>query len=132
MPDYAYDRLSVVDNSFLAIEDPNAHQHVGAVTLFEAGPLRNVDGGIDIDRIREYVAARLHLIPRYRQRLARVPLGTRLVWVVDPERRSVTTYRALLAPRVLGADDAIDAMDLLPGLTIQVASIFESSLDSEV
>jgi len=83
MPDYAFDRLSVVDNSFLAIEDPNSHQHVGAVTLFEAGPLRAPDGGIDIDRVREYVAARLHLIPRYRQRLVRVPLGTRLVWVDD-------------------------------------------------
>ncbi len=83
MSGYAYDRLSVVDNSFLAIEDPNSHQHVGAVTLFEVGPLRHPDGGIDIDRIRDYVASRLHLIPRYRQRLQPVPLGTRLVWVDD-------------------------------------------------
>lgn len=83
MPGYAYDRLSVVDNSFLAIEDPNSHQHVGAVTLFDTGPLPHPDGGIDIDRIRVYVASRLHLIPRYRQRLAPVPLGTRLVWVDD-------------------------------------------------
>jgi hypothetical protein len=50
---------------------------------------------------------------------------------VDPERRSVTTYRALLAPRVLGADDVLDAIDLLPSLTIQVASIFESPFDDE-
>ncbi len=83
MPGYAYDRLSVVDNSFLAIEDPNSHQHVGAVMLFDTGPLRHADGGVDIDRVRAYVAARLHLIPRYRQRLAPVPLGTRLVWVDD-------------------------------------------------
>jgi WS/DGAT/MGAT family acyltransferase len=73
----------VVDNSFLAIEGPNAHMHVGAVTLFDAGPLRRLDGGIDIERIRDYVDARLHLMPRYRQRLAPVPLGTRLVWVDD-------------------------------------------------
>ena len=83
MPGYAYDRLSVVDNSFLAIEDPNSHQHVGAVMLFDTGPLRHPEGGIDIDRVRAYVDARLHLIPRYRQRLAPVPLGTRLVWVDD-------------------------------------------------
>ena len=57
--------------------------HVGAVTLFDAGPLRRPDGGIDIERVRDYVAARLHLMPRYRQRLAPVPLGTRLVWVDD-------------------------------------------------
>jgi Uma2 family endonuclease len=51
--------------------------------------------------------------------------GCRLVWVVDPERRSVTIYRALLFPQVLGADDALDGVDVLPGLTIQVSSIFE-------
>jgi len=49
MPNYAYDRLSVVDNSFLAIEGANSHMHVGAVTVFEAGPLTHPDGGIDVD-----------------------------------------------------------------------------------
>ena len=83
MANYAYDRLSVVDNSFLAIEGANTHMHVGAVTLFEAGPLTRPDGGIDVDRIRDYVASRLHLIPRYRQCLTAVPLGTRLVWIDD-------------------------------------------------
>ena len=58
--------------------------------------------------------------------------GCRLVWVVDPARRTVTTYRALLAPRILGADEALDAIDLLPELTIPVASIFESPRDAEV
>jgi len=83
MPDYAYDRLSVVDNSFLAIEGANTPMHIGAVALFEAGPLTQPDGGINVERIRGYVASRLHLIPRYRQRLAAVPFGTRLVWVDD-------------------------------------------------
>ena len=58
--------------------------------------------------------------------------GCRLVWVVDPERRSVTTYRALLAPLVLGADDTLDGDDVLPDLAIQVASIFESHRDADV
>jgi WS/DGAT/MGAT family acyltransferase len=80
---YAYERLSVVDGSFLAIESPNTHQHVAAVTVFEAGPLARADGGLDFDRIRAYVAARLHLIPRYRQRIVAVPLGTRRVWADD-------------------------------------------------
>jgi len=57
--------------------------------------------------------------------------GCRLVWVVDPDRRCVTTYRTLLFPQIFGADDAIDGMDLLPELTIPVASIFESPLDAE-
>jgi diacylglycerol O-acyltransferase len=83
MQSYAYDRLSVVDNSFLAIESPTTHQHVAAVLVLDAGPLTAPDGGIDIDTIRTYIDSRLHLIPRYRQRLATVPLGNRLVWIDD-------------------------------------------------
>ncbi len=83
MQSYAYDRLSVIDNSFLAIESPTTHQHVAAVLILDAGPLTRPDGGIDIDTIRTYIASRLHLIPRYRQRLATVPLGNRLVWIDD-------------------------------------------------
>lgn len=52
--------------------------------------------------------------------------GCRLVWVVNPARRSVTTYRTVLDPRVLGADDALECEDLIPGLSIRVESIFES------
>jgi WS/DGAT/MGAT family acyltransferase len=83
MPSYAFDRLSVVDNSFLAIESPTTHQHVAAVLILDATPVTLGDGGIDIDTIRTYIDSRLHLIPRYRQRLATVPLGNRLVWIDD-------------------------------------------------
>lgn len=83
MQSYAYDRLSVVDNSFLALESPTSPQHVAAVLCLDARPVSRPDGGIDIDTIRTYIAARLHLIPRYRQRLATVPLGNRLVWIDD-------------------------------------------------
>ena len=57
--------------------------------------------------------------------------GCRLVWVVNPERRSVTTYRGLLAPRVVLADDELDGEDLLPGLRIKVGSIFEPPRETE-
>ncbi|MCC6847457.1 MAG: wax ester/triacylglycerol synthase family O-acyltransferase [Deltaproteobacteria bacterium] len=83
MPSYAFDRLSVVDNSFLAIESPTTPQHVAAVLVLDAASLSQPDDGIDIDTIRTYIESRLHLIPRYRQRLATVPLGNRLVWVDD-------------------------------------------------
>ncbi len=52
--------------------------------------------------------------------------GCRLVWVVDPERRRVTTYRTLLAPRVLGPDDTLEGDDVLPGWSIPVESIFDA------
>jgi WS/DGAT/MGAT family acyltransferase len=77
------ERLSALDASFLAVEDEGTHMHVAAVLLFEAGPLRRPDGGLDIECIREWIAARLHLVPRYRQKLASVPLAAQPVWVDD-------------------------------------------------
>jgi diacylglycerol O-acyltransferase len=80
-----YTRLTALDRSFLDIEDRSVHMHVGATCIFEAGPLRTADGGIDIRRIRDFVRSRLHRIPRYRQRLAWVPLENHPVWVDDDQ-----------------------------------------------
>ncbi len=57
--------------------------HVAAVVTFDIGPLRTKEGGVDVDRIRRHIASKLHLIPRYRMRLARVPLERHPVWVDD-------------------------------------------------
>jgi hypothetical protein len=65
MPTTAYDRLSFLDNSFLLLETPTSPMHVTGTTTFEAESLQTVDGGIDIDKVRDYIASRLHLIPRY-------------------------------------------------------------------
>jgi hypothetical protein len=70
-----YERLSPVDRTFLDLEYPEAHMHVAGVMVFDASPLRTRDDGIDIGKIRKYIASRLHLIPRYRQRIARIPLS---------------------------------------------------------
>lgn len=78
-----HERLSALDDSFLELEDASSHMHIGAVALFEAAPLRTADGGIDLVRLRDAVEAGLHRIPRYRQRLERVPLLRHPVWVDD-------------------------------------------------
>ena len=78
-----YDRLTALDRSFLDIESAQTPMHIAGVFLFEAGPLRRPEGGLDIDRIRDYVASRLPRIPRYRQRLAQIPLEGHPVWVDD-------------------------------------------------
>jgi WS/DGAT/MGAT family acyltransferase len=57
--------------------------HVAATLIFEAGSLVGIDGALDIDRIRAYTASRLHLIPRYRQRLAYMPLDNHPIWIDD-------------------------------------------------
>jgi WS/DGAT/MGAT family acyltransferase len=86
-----YDRLSTLDSSFLALESGHTHMHVAGMVVFEAGPLLDDAGGIDIARIRDHVASKLHLIPRYRQRLARVPLEGHPVWV-DDDRFDITYH----------------------------------------
>jgi diacylglycerol O-acyltransferase len=79
----SYDRLSVQDRLHLDIENAGGPMHVAGVLVFEAGPLAREDGGTDIDRIRELLAARLFLNPRYRQRLVTIPVERHPVWVDD-------------------------------------------------
>ncbi len=72
------DRLTATDASFLAQENPSAHMHLGAVTLFEVPAPAYED-------VLDHVRGRLHLVPRYRQRLSIPPLETgRPLWVDDP------------------------------------------------
>jgi WS/DGAT/MGAT family acyltransferase len=81
--DFAYTRLSELDRSFLVYEGPCSPMHVGAVQILEGDPLRGPGGPIDFDRIVEYVASRLHLLPRYRQRVEDAPVDGHPIWVDD-------------------------------------------------
>ena len=65
-------RLRPLDGSFLRVETPNAHMHVGWSALFEPHPERERP---DLLSLRESILARLHLAPRFRQRLAFPPPG---------------------------------------------------------
>jgi diacylglycerol O-acyltransferase len=78
MPPRHKDRLSAVDASFLAQEKESAHMHVGAVMVFEGPPP-------SYEEFLEQVESRMHLVPRYRQKLAfpRFEMG-RPMWVDDP------------------------------------------------
>src|SRR3954454_7885517 len=73
------DRLTAVDASFLAQETESAHMHVGAATIFDGPAPAYAD-------MADHVRGRLHLVPRYRQRLAVPPLDTgRPLWVDDAD-----------------------------------------------
>jgi len=77
------DRLTALDASFLDLETPSTHMHVGSVAIFEAGPLTREDGGLDFERICGMADAGLRRAPRFRQRLEHVPLSGNPVWVDD-------------------------------------------------
>jgi diacylglycerol O-acyltransferase len=78
MPQDHFDRLTAVDASFLHQEGQNSHMHVGAVSTFEGPPP-------EFEEFLNSLRMRLHLVPRYRQKLAEAPLQTgRPVWIDDP------------------------------------------------
>src|SRR6202140_393654 len=73
------DRLTALDTAFLHLEDDStAHMHVASVMVFEGTAPTPAE-------LVRHVLGRLHLVPRYRQRLADVPFGQgRPVWTDDP------------------------------------------------
>lgn len=99
MTQFNYERLTALDNSFLLLERPNAYMHVASVCIHDAAPLQSEDGGVDIQRIRKGVAGVLHRIPRYRQKLAWIPLAGTPVWVDDAEFRIEYHIRHTALPR---------------------------------
>jgi hypothetical protein len=72
------DRLSSIDASFLAQEHEASHMHVGAVVILEGPPPDRAD-------VLRMIESRLHLVPRYRQKLAFPPFEMgRPFWIDDP------------------------------------------------
>jgi WS/DGAT/MGAT family acyltransferase len=87
------DRLTGLDASFLHLERDSAHMHVAGCSVFtgDAPAYEDLIGAIE---------SRLHLVPRYRQRLAFVPLGQgRPVWVDDPHFNARYHVRHTALPR---------------------------------
>jgi WS/DGAT/MGAT family acyltransferase len=72
------DRLSPLDSVFLHVEDGVTHMHIASCAIFEGPPP-------PYDELVNLVAAKLPLLPRYRQKVRFVPgqIG-RPVWVDDP------------------------------------------------
>jgi WS/DGAT/MGAT family acyltransferase len=94
------DRLTGLDSSFLHLEQNGAHMHVAACMTFQGDSPTH-------DELVNAIEARLHLVPRYRQRLAFVPLQQgRPVWVDDPHFniRYHVRHTALPAP---GGDEEL-------------------------
>jgi diacylglycerol O-acyltransferase len=79
VPQRHLDRLSSIDASFLHQEGPASHMHIGGVLVFEGPPP-------DFTDYLDHVRGRLHLVPRYRQKLTTPPLETgRPLWIDDPD-----------------------------------------------
>lgn len=82
-----YERLSALDATFLEVESPSVHMHVGCVAIVAGDALGEPAAGLDIERIRALAEPALHRHPRFRQRLAEIPGFRHPVWVDDPSFR---------------------------------------------
>src|SRR4051812_16181866 len=76
-------RLTSLDASFLEVESPTAHMHVGWAAIFAPPEDRRRP---PFTELRDHVETRLGRPPRYRQKLLGVPLGvSEPGWVDDPD-----------------------------------------------
>jgi diacylglycerol O-acyltransferase len=107
------ERLSALDVSFLTNESSSSHMHVGAVAIFEGPPP-------SYDDLAEHITSRLHLVPRFRQKLAFPPAPTgRPFWVDDPSFNLTYHLRHSALPSP-GSEDQLRRM---------AARIFSQQLD---
>lgn len=76
------ERLTGLDAAFLYLETPTHHMHVAMTMVLDPS---SMPGGYSFDKIKTFIAQRLHLVPPFRRRLVHVPLNLHHpVWVDDP------------------------------------------------
>ncbi len=93
MPQRHLDRLTAIDASFLHQETPDSHMHVGGLTIIEGPPP-------PVEDLLEQIRRRLHLVPRYRHKLAHTALDAeRPLWVDDPSFNLSYHVRHTALPR---------------------------------
>ncbi|HVE93811.1 MAG TPA: wax ester/triacylglycerol synthase family O-acyltransferase [Acidimicrobiales bacterium] len=76
-------RLTGIDATFLYLETPTTHMHVGSTAIFDPA------GGTEdysFDRVKQMVENRLPLLPPFRRRLVEVPFQLHHpLWIEDPD-----------------------------------------------
>ena len=96
-------RLSALDASFLYTETASGPMHAGGVSIIE--------GEVPFEVIFQHIASRIHLVPRYRQRLALVPFNlAHPKWVDDPKFDLTNHVIRHALPEGSTMDDAFEAV----------------------
>jgi diacylglycerol O-acyltransferase len=90
-------QLTGLDSQFLAMETHTVFGHVGSVCILEPGAAGE---DFTLDHLTRAIAARLPLVPLFRQRLVEVPLGLGpSYWIDDPDFDIEFHVRALALPK---------------------------------
>ncbi len=101
-------RMSALDASFLAVETSSAHMHVGWVAEFTAAEESRLPS---FAQLLSHIERRVARAPRYRQRLAPVPLGVHTPEWIDDQAFSIERH-VYCAPGPL--HDLVDQVMSMP------------------
>src|SRR6266849_9381371 len=77
-------RLSTQDATFIYAESQNGPLHIGSVGIFE--------GRVDFNGLLGHFEERIHLVPRYRQRLVEVPFNVAHAMMEDDPEFSIENH----------------------------------------
>jgi diacylglycerol O-acyltransferase len=98
-----HEEMSPVDAFFLYADGHETPLHIGGVYVFQGSP--EVPGARGVQAIAETLEERLHLVPRYRQKVRFLPFNLgHPVWVDDPDFDLSYHVRRAALPRP--GDDA--------------------------
>ncbi len=97
------DPLSAQDASFLNVEDEVSHMHIGSVMIFEGPPPSR-------EAVLEGVDSKLHLVPRYRQRVRFPPLRVGPPVWIDDRHFNIDYHVRRTALASPGGDDELRAL----------------------
>src|ERR1700687_1487908 len=99
-------RLSTQDSTFIYGESKNGPLHIGSIGVFE--------GQVDFNGLLGHLEERIHLIPRYRQRLVEVPLNLAHGMMEDDPEFSIEnhTIRHVLEDGLTEAEGIAEMMEL--------------------
>ncbi len=102
-------RLSALDAAFLNFEQQDAPMHVAGLYIFSGKP--EVAGRPGVPGIFRTVEERLHLVPRYRQKVRTVPFGLgHPVWVDDPDFDLGYHLRRVALPKPGGRAELLEVV----------------------
>ena len=90
-------------------------RQTGGTTLIEGVPLLAAEVLSPTDR-HEYVRDKV---------LEYLAAGVRLVWIVDPYFQTVQVHQSAVPPETFNREHQVSGGEILPGLTIAVADIFQ-------
>src|SRR6266550_4255265 len=101
------ERLGPQDASFIYLETPAVHQHVGGVAVLD--PSTRPDGKLRYEDLTRIIASRIHLAPRFRQKVVSPPFAVaRPVWIDDENFDIAFHVRRAALPSPRGRRELID------------------------